>query len=425
MHNSTPPVAGEAGAPPLVGAPTGPRPRLLFLCQTLPYPPNGGVKIRAYHVLRLLAEAFDVTALCFYRWKAGRIEQDVAGSVEALGRFGKIEAFPIPQEHNRWRLLWDHARSIAFSRAYTAYVYESAPYKARLQELLRSQEFDLVHADSLDLSAYFPALGEVPTVCTHHDVQSALLRRRAMQESGWRGHYVAHQARLMEREERYWGPRVALNVTVSETDRAALAKHATAANFTVVPNGVDVDYFAPTVSPEAGAVFVGGTTWFPNRDALQFFHAEILPLLRQGGARAPVTWVGRATPHERRRYGTEGMELTGFVDDIRPYVQRAACYIVPIRVGGGTRIKILDAWAMGKAVVSTSIGCEGLRAVDGRNILIRDRPNEFADAVAMIMRDPELRRRLGDEARRTAVEEYSWEGIGRRMVDRYRSLLTT
>src|SRR5581483_2678873 len=216
------------------------RPKVLFLSQTLPYPPDGGVKIRTYHVLRQLARAFEVTALCFYRWKPGAHEPDVAEAVRALGAFGRVEAFPIPQEHSGARLLWDHLRSAARARVYTAYVYDSAEFRGRLRALLASERFDLVHADSLDLSAYFPLIGGLPLVCVHHDVQSVLLRRRAQRErSRARRAYLAFQANLMEREERRWCGRVALNVAVSEVDRAALLRLAPEARVTVVPNGVD------------------------------------------------------------------------------------------------------------------------------------------------------------------------------------------
>ncbi|MEO8029747.1 MAG: glycosyltransferase family 4 protein, partial [Gemmatimonadota bacterium] len=114
-----------------------------------------------------------------------------------------------------------------------------------------------------------------------------------------------------------------------------------------------------------------------------------------------------------------GIELTGYVQDVRPYVHDAGCFIVPLRIGGGTRLKILDAWAMGKAVVSTSIGCEGLRAVDGQNILIRDSPKEFAEAVALVLRDAALRQRLGAAARQTVEETYSWEVLSQPMIEAY------
>jgi polysaccharide biosynthesis protein PslH len=131
--------------------------------------------------------------------------------------------------------------------------------------------------------------------------------------------------------------------------------------------------------------------------------------------RVKVTWVGRAKPDVIASYLKRGVELTGHVHDIRPYAGSAACYVVPLRIGGGTRLEILDAWAMGKAVVSTSVGCEGLDAVDGQNILIRDEPAAFAAAVMMVLRDSGLRSSLERNARAPAEQKYSWNVIGEKM----------
>jgi glycosyltransferase involved in cell wall biosynthesis len=128
-----------------------------------------------------------------------------------------------------------------------------------------------------------------------------------------------------------------------------------------------------------------------------------------------TVWVGRATEEERRAFSREGVTLTGYVDDVRPYLAQAACFIVPLRVGGGTRLKILAAWAAGMPVVSTSIGCEGLDARDGWNILVRDDPSSFALAVAQVLADAELRQTLSKNARKTAEDTYSWEAIGASM----------
>jgi glycosyltransferase involved in cell wall biosynthesis len=164
-------------------------------------------------------------------------------------------------------------------------------------------------------------------------------------------------------------------------------------------------------------------SWFPNADALEFFDEEILPLVRARDEKMTVTWVGRAKPEVIARYATRGIQLTGHVDDIRPYVAKAACYVVPLRIGGGTRLKILDAWAMGKAVVSTSVGCEGLEAVDGQNILIRDDPAAFAAAVTTVLRDAGLRTALERNARVTAEQRYSWDVIGETMRRLYGEVL--
>ena len=399
------------------------RPRLLFLCHTLPYPPDGGPWIRTYHIIRLLARAFDITALCFERsgtrshWGA----RDTAASREALSRFANVEVFEIPQKHSRVRFAWDHLRSIASGRVYTRYLYDSRSFRRRLDQLLQSTPFDCVHVDSLDLAGYLAACRPLPVVCVHHDVESALLRRRGhVDPSRWRRVYLRHQARLMNRVERRWCGRIALNVAVSEHDRGLLKRIAPDSRVTIVPNGVDVEEFCPDGTVGDGVTYVGGTSPFPNLDALNFFCEQILPHLRASGAQVPARWIGRASTDEQRHYRERyGVDVTGYADDVRPFMREAACHIVPLRVGGGTRLKILNAWAMGKAVVSTSIGCEGLAAVDGENILIRDEPRSFAAAVAGVLNNDALRRHLGERGRATAERLYSWDVIGRDMIDTY------
>jgi glycosyltransferase involved in cell wall biosynthesis len=396
----------------------------LFLCQTLPYPPDGGVQIRTYNVLRLLSTEFEVTALCFYRWKGGTVQRELESSLAALRELCEVEAFPIPQEHSRARFVWDHLRSMLFRRVYTWFAHESREYERRLRQLLRRESFDLVHVDSLDLARYLRLVGDIPIVCVHHNVESALLSRRAaVERRPWARAYLRHQARLTRREEVRWCPRVALNVAVSEEDRAQLQRIAPAGEYMVVPNGVDLGFFRPRPGGEDGLVFVGGNTWFPNRDALQYFCEAILPHIRSGGLQPRVRWVGRASESEVRYYRERySVDLTGYVEDIRPYVADAACYVVPLRVGGGTRLKILDAWGMGKAIVSTSVGCEGLAVVDGENMLVRDTPDGFAAAIRAVLEDGGLRRRLEENGRRTAETRYSWKVIGGPMIDRYLTL---
>jgi glycosyltransferase involved in cell wall biosynthesis len=299
-------------------------------------------------------------------------------------------------------------------RAYTWYAYQSATFRARLDALLETRNFAVVQIDSLDLAGYLPRLKDQAVVCVHHNVESALMQRRAaMEPRAWRRWYLRLQARLLERLEAQWCARVELNVAVSDADREVLRAHAPSGRYLTVPNGVDVEQFTPATARQDGIVSTGGLNWFPNADALKHFCADILPRVRALLPTASVRWVGRADPEsisclrEAHR-----VELTGYVEDVRPYVHQAACFVVPLRVGGGTRLKILDAWAMGKAVVSTSVGCEGLAAVDGRNILIRDDPEQFALAVAAVLRDPALRERLGAAGRQTVEDTYSWDVIG-------------
>jgi glycosyltransferase involved in cell wall biosynthesis len=347
-------------------------------------------------------------------------------SLRELGRFGEVEAFPVPQTRSRLRLLWDHTRSLLFRRVYTQYIFDSSAFRERLGELLRTRSFDLVHMDSLDLATYLPMCEGLPVVCVHHNVESELLRRRApVQGRAFARAYFRYQADRMKREEQDWIGRIALNVVVSEGDRDQFAGFVPEARFAVVPNGVDVNEFRPKPAQGDGLAYIGGTNWFPNLDALDFFCESILPHLRAAGVEIPVRWVGSASNEEQRRYADSfGVQLTGYVDDVRPFMRDTLCNIVPLRAGGGTRLKVLNSWAMGKAIVSTSIGCEGLDARDGENILIRDDPREFAEAILQLRSDDSLRSKLEQGARSTAERCYAWDVIGPPMIASYRDLLS-
>jgi glycosyltransferase involved in cell wall biosynthesis len=399
------------------------RPKLLFLSHNLPFPPDEGAKARTYHVLRLLARDFDVTAVCFIR--DGRVGTPaVSRRRDVLGAVARVEVFEIPQVHSRRRLIRDHLKSVATRRVYTGPMYESSDAANCIQQLVRTGGFDMVHVDSLDLSAYLGMVSSLPIACTHHNVESELLRQRAASmESAAARSYGRYQAHLMQREEDRWCPRVGLNVFVSDRDRQMVRQRMPTVRSTVVPNGVDVEYFRPLPTDESALAFVGGTAWYPNRDALDFFATEIKPQLDALGCNPRVKWIGRSSDEERSRYASAGVELTGYVPDIRDAVGSAACFIVPLRVGGGTRLKILDAWAMGKPVVSTSIGCSGLDARDGQNIIIRDDPADFATAIQSVLADAGLRRRLSVAARQTAESTYSWSVIGAHLKQEYFKLI--
>jgi glycosyltransferase involved in cell wall biosynthesis len=186
---------------------------------------------------------------------------------------------------------------------------------------------------------------------------------------------------------------------------------------------VDTEEFQPGASAGDGVAFVGGLHWVPNLDALEWFAHEILPPLRAAHRGLPVTWIGSATTDQQRHYRDQfGIEVTGYVDDVRPLMRAAACHIVPLRAGGGTRLKILNSWAMGKPVVTTAVGCEGLEAIDGENVLIRDDSTRFAAAIVDVLKDSALARRVGRQARETVERHYSWDLIGRDVIDLYQEI---
>jgi glycosyltransferase involved in cell wall biosynthesis len=379
-----------------------------------------------YNVLRLLAREFEVTGLFFVRREERPSPEDIQAGLAGLDFLAGAEAFPLPQQWSGLRWLADHSRSILLHRAYTWYTYDSAPARHRLQTLLATTLFDVVHLDSLDLAAYLPALQGIPVACTHHNVESALLARRARTERHLlRRTYMAYQAELLAALEREWCGEVALNVCVSTIDADLLRRAVPTARCVVAPNGADIERLSPTAQPpEVDLLGVGGLNWTPNREGLELLCEEILPVIRRTRPGVSVRWVGRATDAERKWYRERhGIELTGYVEDVRPAFASAACVVAPLRSGGGTRLKVIDAWAMGKALVSTTIGSEGLDAKDGVNVLIADDPAAFAAATLRLLEDGALRDRLGRAARATVESTYAWDVVGGPMLEAYRALV--
>lgn len=399
------------------------RPRLLFLGHSLLYPPNQGVALRSYHVLRQLARRYEIDALLFHR-RDEPTQMPLKDRVAHLEKFARVELFRVPAEWSGVQRRWDQARSLLTGRSESRWRYAGAAYRQRVLAVVFQRDPRIVHVDGLALHAHLPLLAGRTVVLAHHRPESEHLHARARRTDQLQRHYLERQARFMERVEREWVPRVSLNTVLSSRERDLLLERAPGARVEVVPPAVDIQHFTPAAGTGQGLVFVGGGAAPSSRDALEFFAGEILPRLRrESGVQAlePISWVGDAREGDRERFRELGIDITGYVEDIRPIVRPAACYIVPRRIAGGAN-RILQAWAMGKAVVSTSVGCGELDAVDDHNILIRDDPDAFARAVLDILRNRDLRRRLGQEGRRSVEEGYSWDRTGPGLVDLYQEL---
>jgi glycosyltransferase involved in cell wall biosynthesis len=231
----------------------------------------------------------------------------------------------------------------------------------------------------------------------------------------------------MRRAEARVCRRATLTIAVSDTDRALLAATAPGARVCAIPTGVDPAYFAPNGNREVPdtLIFTGSMDWYPNEDAIVHFTEAILPRIRREVPDVTMAVVGRdPTPRLRAVAAGAGVRVTGTVDDVRPYVAKAAVYVVPLRVGGGTRLKIFEALAMGKALVSTRVGAEGLPLVSGEHVLLADDPADFARAVVSLLRDPPRRRALGLAARRLVEERYTWAQVAREFETRCEEALS-
>jgi len=395
--------------------------RLLALTHVDPTNGVDGPSIRSSYILRSLSEHFDVDAVCFCR-RVDMVETRGSRGL-AAHHVSSLQRFPILQEQSRVRYIADHVGSVLTGVPYTSARYRNKAFAQRVDELLRRNRYQVVHVESIGLVDQLRRVPMNRVVLVHHNVESELLRAQAVDASRRYQSYLMrlHAARI-EASERAYSGKVAVNVCVSELDRSRFAALCPAGRFEVLPNGVDTDYFVPERSAdEQGLVFCGVLDWLPNEDAMRHFYSDVFPLL--GSDRhVRMRWVGRYPKRLPGEFAACGAHLTGFVPDVRPFLRDAACVVVPLRVGSGTRLKILDAWAMGKAVVSTSIGCAGLDARDGDNLLIADSPAEFAHGVRKVLRDGPLRQSLGRAGRLTVETQYSWKVIGEAAARLYREV---
>jgi glycosyltransferase involved in cell wall biosynthesis len=342
---------------------------------------------------------------------------DPAGLRARLPACARIDAIPytLPKQGTA-RFALAVARSWASPYPADLWRWRIGPVRARIHEWMK-EGVDLCVADFLVAMPNLPTRTSVPVVLFEHNVEYMIWKRlHEVEKRPWRRALLGLEWRKMRRYEAKACGRAGLTVAVSEADRALLAANAPGADIRAIGTGVDTVYFHPNGAVEAPAtlVFTGSMDWYPNEDAIMYFIAAILPQLRQEVPGLSVAVVGRDPSDPlRAACAVAGVRVTGTVPDVRPYVAEAAVYVVPLRVGGGTRLKIFEALAMGKAVVSTRVGAEGLPIVSGQHFLQADSPADFAQAVVTLLKDPDRRHALGLAGRRLVEERYSWTQVTR------------
>jgi sugar transferase (PEP-CTERM/EpsH1 system associated) len=386
---------------------------ILWLSAGLLLPLDKGGKLRTWHLMRHLAKRHSVTYLSFAA--PDQPKADVDGMHEVAERVVTLPRADVAKGSARFYA--DAARYLIQPVPYAVAKYRSRAYADRLLRLLETQRFDVVVADFLPPVINMPAGLPCPSVLFTHNVEAEIWRRHAETASNpvkrvllgtqWRRMLAFEEAALN---------RFDLVLTVSDVDRGTFERLYPSKRraYHVVPTGVDTQYFAPGSSPAEPKhlVFTGSMDWLPNEDGMIHFCREILPHVRAVEPDVTLSIVGRApTPAVCRLAEERGIEVTGRVDDVRPHVERASVYVVPLRVGGGTRLKIFEAMSMGKAVVSTTVGAEGLPVADGRDVVIADEPAAFAQAIVRLLRDGAERRRLEAAARQLVVDHYDWSSV--------------
>jgi glycosyltransferase involved in cell wall biosynthesis len=406
--------------------------RVLWASHLVPYPPKSGVHLRSYHLLRAVAGKHEVDLVAFVQEQWLRVfyesptdgledcRRQLSGFCHSV-RFLKIEGMKRPGGKRRMAL-----EGLVMPTPYSIRWLQGPVARA---EFLRAgrEGYALAHFDTIGLAPYRPLVNARTASLGHHNIESQMLLRRASNEANaLKKAYFFLEGKRLQRYEAREAPQFQVNITCSDLDSERLAAIAPSAQTIAVPNGVDIDYFQPggAEEPAPSLVFVGSLNWYPNVDAMLYLLREIWPLLRVRFPQLQLHVVGSAPPQqlvsEAARAG--GVHVHGFVDDVRPYIRDATVYVCPIRDGGGTKLKLLDAFAMGKCVVAHPIACEGIDAVPGVHVEHAAQPAEFVERIGALLGDPERRNALGRAARELAVRRYSFNRIGESLADAFTAL---
>lgn len=400
---------------------------VLWLSHFLPYPPKGGAFQRSHYLLREAASRHRVSLVALNQRAVLTTPEAVAESTGVLeGIVAELAWFENPADRSPLRRGLTAALSYFQSMPYDVNWLRSAAMRRHLRALAGRERFDLIHVDTLGLLPYAAEVPRVPVVLNHHNVESQLMERRAERElQSLKRHYFRRETRKLNRMEREACAEVAVNLVVSELDAERLSSVSPEARIRVVSNGVDTQYFQPdprAVRRPRSMVFAGGMNWYPNRDAVVFFLTEIWPLLVADDASRSVTIVGRDPPAALLE-GTRDARVRapGFVDDVRPWIDEAAVYICPMRDGGGTRLKVLDALAMAKPIVATGLAVEGLDLIEGAHYLRAESPAEFVAQIRRLETNALLAARIGSAGRTWVEERYAWSVVGLALEASYQS----
>jgi glycosyltransferase involved in cell wall biosynthesis len=379
-------------------------------------PLDSGGKLRTYNILRKLAAAHELTYLSYYGG-----QRDAAYEEEILTHLpGTVSVYTAAPDTTAVERYLDYLRRLTWRAPYAVSKFTAPPVQHLLNEWILQRRFDVAVCDFLSSTLNFPENLTTPTALFQHNVETVLWKRKAEFEVQALDRIVSKiEYGKMRRFEPEQARRFHHVIAVSEADRQAMSAMVDPSHISVVPTGVDLSKYQydPASRPSGPiVVFTGSMDWEPNIDGVEFFCKEVWPLVLAKAPNARFRVVGR-DPHPRvKKLASESVEVTGTVPSIVEYLRDAAVFVVPLRIGGGTRIKIYEGMAMGKATVSTTVGAEGLDVEHGRDILLEDTPQTFADAIVTFLQDEDVRRRYEAAAAATA-RKYDWSVIAQYFVE--------
>jgi sugar transferase (PEP-CTERM/EpsH1 system associated) len=386
---------------------------ILFLSTENPYPPDGGHHLRTFNILKILASRHKIYFVGF-----AQDESEFKYTPEIRKLCETVDIYKVSKTGYNKNFFMLACKNTFSKHPLIAQRYFIVEARERIEQIFAHHSIDLVHMDMLALGLYRGHLRSTPVVLTNHNVESLRLYRWAeIEKNVFTKSFLFYQYLKLKQFEKRICPAFNLCIAVSDYDKTYLKNLCGMDNFAVIPNGVDIHYFKPD-SVEVSKnhmVWVGGMTGPYNSDAVDFFIEKIWPLIKNKIPEASIDFAGGSPTQMLRNRALEdkSVHVLGFVPDIRPIVQRASVFIAPIRIGSGTKIKVLNAMAQAKPVVATTIGAEGIDVTPEENILIADDPEEFAEKVLYLLRNEEVARKMGKRARELMEEKYNWDLIAK------------
>lgn len=411
--------------------------RILWLSHLIPYPPKGGVLQRSYNLLNELAKYHKVDLLAFHQPTLYKPIYDTQeeGLKTARSRLGEIcenvEFFGIKASSPYAKLY------LAFKSLFTKTPYNlnwliSDKYRDQIIDYVNTNKYDAIHFDTISLALYSKFTKNLPTVLDHHNIESHMLLRRAKNEK-WnllKKFYFWQEGIRLEKYEKIMCPKFSMNITCSDLDTKRLHDICNCNNITTIPNGVDTEFFKPNPVSEdkdktKNIIFIGRLNWYPNIAAVKEIAFNIWPKLKTIIPDINSDIIGANPPKELLALGKKdsAFKVHGFVDNILPFMKQSNIYVCPIKDGGGTKLKILDALSMGMPIVAHPIACEGINVKENHDILFASTAGEFAIKIKHLIDNRDTAKQLGKNARSLVINEYSYHAIGKEFANIFDNIM--
>ncbi|MDP1676621.1 MAG: glycosyltransferase family 4 protein [Bacteroidota bacterium] len=392
--------------------------KILHLMPYSPVPPNFGGALRNYNILKNILPHHDVTLAMFgNQTDEQKLRQEFKGSIQ------NIHTVSAPWQRKHYRL--GQFYSTLNSHSFFHMLAVNNEMQLLIDRILSNDSYDIVQTEFSHLGSY-RLMTDAVKILDAHNVEYDNFRRMWLNDHRpiRKFHYFLEYKKLFKEEIKGCGKQDALFVT-SERDKKLFDKDIPNIPKFVIPNGVDSNFFSSGDNqPEPFTlVFTGMMAYVPNYDGMLYFLDEIFPIVLKKFPSVKVYIVGNRPPKQLSARASDNVIITGFVEDVRPYIRRASVYIVPLRMGGGTRLKIGEALSMKIPIVTTSIGCEGIDIVSGESAIIADDPISFANGIISLIQDDSMKKKLVRNGYDVVQSKYEWSVIGKRILELYQDLV--